>query len=274
MNNLQLLGSKTCVLLHRLRMSPRVIKRVCPVLPCLDKAPSRTARLALTYLLNSAAVKFLSVVLVLLLTIPLQLAQAGTSCKCVQHKAEAEARGTCSRTEDSSYCTLKFDATPLLYREAFVKFLDEVQDSIDVRVPISTDIDAVLDFAFLTLPSQWTENDIRQYLPVLFAISQRSIFAGRNSRPGLDSSSYPFRETTFAVAAFIDRAAPKLVGPWTDDMTLGTEVEYRSMDRDVEAAISFGCIQLRFSNGVETMVKTKFSLGGYDCTDTDPSLYH
>ena len=38
-------------------------------------------------------------------------AEEGTKCKCISHQAEAEATGTCSRTEDDTYCTLVFTTT-------------------------------------------------------------------------------------------------------------------------------------------------------------------
>ena len=217
--------------------------------------------------------RFLSLGFVLLLILPFDFAQAGTSCKCRRHNAEAEATGTCSRTEDSKYCTLKFSATPPGYREVFVEFIDQVNDEIGPQVPISTDVNETLNFAFRTRPSDWDEAQLRHHLPLLFAISQREIYDEYRDRQGLSHVNYRFRTTTFRVARLIDENARQIMENWRDEDSLGSPV-YTQYFNYAEAEISYGCIQLNFGDGVETMVKTRFSLGGYFCTDTDPELYH
>ena len=95
-----------------------------------------------------------------LLIIGLVDANAGTMCKCERHKAEAEANGTCSRTEDSRYCTLAFSATPKAYRKVFRNFLSEVKKEVKKRtkqdMSISTNVDETLMFAF-SYPSRKVE---------------------------------------------------------------------------------------------------------------------
>lgn len=207
--------------------------------------------------------------------------EAGTKCSCDQHKAEAEAAGTCSKTETSSKCSLKFSSTPRIYRQLFVEYLAQfdriVRERYD-RVRISTDVDASLTFAFTTPPGQWSELDIVSHLPLLFAMSQRPSYADgdtRYARPELDFDRYDFAVTE-RVVTFIVKHANEILQRWSDRNTLydDTNFESFSFGDDAQAAVSFGCLQLRFDGDViETMVKTRFSLGGYNCTDTDPDVY-
>ena len=213
----------------------------------------------------------ISLAALLLLTMPLHTTRAGTLCKCRNHSAEAEANGTCSRTEDKKYCTLKFSATPPSYRDVFVEFIEEI-NTIGLQVTISTDVVEALRFAFTTSPDHWDEDTIRHFLPLLFAISQREIYTEDPDQLGLSDSNYHFRDTTFSVARFIDANAEDILKYWGDTSTLVSNVDLHNYG-GVSATISYGCIQLRFDDGVETMVKTRFSLGGYFCTDTDPYLY-
>ena len=214
--------------------------------------------------------------LFLLFTLMVSVAEAGTSCKCKRHKAEAEASGTCSRTEDSNYCTLKFSATPPEHRQAFIEFLQEVENNVGRGSRdniISKDVDRSLNFAFATPPADWRAKDIRSHLPLLFAISQRNVYSD-DASGGLSSDSYRFRDTTFQVTDFIFRNAEEILELWSNDNTLTTSTNFQQIG-GVDAAVSYGCIQVIFflSTEVRTMVKTRFSLGGYFCDDTTPNLY-
>ena len=107
---------------------------------------------------------------------------------------------------------------------------------------------------------------------MLFAISQRHAFLNDKRRPGLSDVEYRFRETTFDVATFIAKNADTILGVWKKKGTMNHNATKLSNSDGVPGIANYGCIQLGFGD-VETMVKTRFSLGGYKCTDTDPGLY-
>ena len=199
-------------------------------------------------------------------------AEAGTQCKCKQHKAEAEADGTCSRTESSSYCTLKFSATPPQYREVFVDFLTQVESELFGQKVFSKDVVESLGFAYDTPPINWSVEDLIARLPLLFAISQRHI-AGDHGSPGLDTNNYPFRNATLEVVKFVTDNADRILFGWTDPSTMDDGSGDSWSNNGILSYVSYGCIEVRLSDEVETMVKTRFSLGGYDCRDTEPDLY-
>ena len=204
-------------------------------------------------------------------------ANAGTRCNCRYHSAEAEADGTCSRTEDSSYCTLAFSATPLAYRDVFVKSLVDVTNIVSQRIeqeiPISTNVDETLGFAFETPPEAWGPENLKKHLPLLFAMSQRDIFKeGRSAREGLNADNYYFREATIEVTAFIFENADQIAKQWSNKESLAGGAKFEQVGNH-EAIISYGCIEVHIGTAIYTMVKTKFSLGGFSCSDTDPELY-
>lgn len=221
-----------------------------------------------------AAIVSTLVAVPLLSVVSLTEAHAGTKCDCKRHNAEAEASGTCSRTEDDSYCTLKFSATPRAYRRVFADFLQQVESEVrwqtnqDFRI---SDVDAALNFSWRTPPFDWEAPHIRQYLPVLFAISQRETISD-DRRPGLSDHNYRFRQTTFDVTTFIVESTDAILQGWQDRDTMSDRAIAIELHNRVRATVSYGCIQVNLE-GVETMVKTAFSLGGYGCTDTDPELY-
>ena len=197
----------------------------------------------------------------LLFLISVTTANAGTQCKCQKHNAEAEADGTCSLTEDSSYCTITFSATSTAYRRVFVEFLEKVQNEVrrktDIEFAISGNVDETLGFAFRSPPEVWSEEHLRQFLPVLFAMSQRSIFSEDISRPGLEDSNYRFRQTTFAVTTFIVEYAEAILPNWQNPGTMYDAAVEIPNDAGLTAIASYGCLQLSFDD-VDSMVKTRF----------------
>lgn len=162
-----------------------------------------------------------------------------TQCKCRQHPSEAEATGTCSRTEDPSYCTLKFTTTtPEEYRE-FVSRLK--------RIGIGPPRDA-LRFAFQNPPENWSDSDIAAVLPPLFAVSQRTAFQDETARIGQNLQEAA-KNNEFVIA-FVksEREA----------------VEIRL--KDYRATVSRGCVELQ-RDKLFTMVKTRWAESMFYCDD-------
>jgi hypothetical protein len=170
-------------------------------------------------------------------------AQAGTKCKCERHSADAEANGTCSRTEDTAYCTLAFTATPAEDYDAFVDRLEKMGLELNPRY--------VLNEAWKRPPESFSDDELVKALPVLFAISQRE----------------HFREITPEIAKIFSskdyhKNIASLLGAYRTNSQSVTKIEVGPFI----AVVSYGCMELR-NNNIITMVKTRWALSEFFCSD-------
>ena len=166
-------------------------------------------------------------------------AEAGTKCKCETHLAEAEATGTCSRTEDKNYCTLVFTTTPQTEYQVFVNRLRKLGLNDDPR--------KILEMAYKMPPQSFNEKLLRQALPILFAISQRTYF----------------QEVTADIAkAFGKQPLKEIQGAYQKE---GTSVIKTKLG-PFNATVSYGCIELKRGD-LATMVKTRWSKAEFFCHD-------
>lgn len=183
-------------------------------------------------------VVILGLALSILLVSPQALA---TTCKCRQHPAQAEASGTCSRTEDKSSCTLTFTATT---PEEYARFVRELRsyglDEIDPHL--------ALDFAMRSRPEEWKIQGLAKVLPVLFAISQREIFV--DVTPKVFEA---FKSNCTQDACSVFEHAFRLSGQ-TVEKDFG----------EFKASVSYGCIELQRGD-LYTMVKTRWSPRRFFC---------
>jgi hypothetical protein len=165
-------------------------------------------------------------------------AENGTKCKCINHPAEAEGVGTCSRTEDDKYCTLVFTTTPQEEYEDFKKRLQSIGLKMDPR--------EALQMAYKIPPEGFKDEELKDILPVLFAISQRT----------------HFQNLTPEIATSFSGDMNKIFGLFREKGKLVTE-------RNVgifKAKISYGCMELRIDK-ISTMVKTRWSNAELFCDD-------
>src|SRR5215469_15284067 len=86
-----------------------------------------------------------------------------TKCQCKQHPADAEANGTCSRTEDEKRCTLTFTATS---PEEYQEFLSRLK-----KLGLVDDPHYILWLTYQYPPETYPDKFVVDDLPVLFAIS-------------------------------------------------------------------------------------------------------
>ena len=165
-------------------------------------------------------------------------AEEGTKCKCISHQAEAEATGTCSRTEDDTYCTLVFTTTQPKEYNDFVTRLQSLGLEIDPR--------EALQIAYKYPPNNLNAEQLKGILPVLFAISQRTHF------------QYLTPEITKIFSGDISQ----IFEPYRKE---GKSVIKTNVG-NFNATISYGCMEL--SRGkVFTMVKTRWSKAEFFCDD-------
>jgi hypothetical protein len=180
----------------------------------------------------------------LLATFMLATSGHATECKCRQHPAEAESDGTCSRTEDPNYCTLRFRTTPPGEYEEFVERLRK----IGVGAPKVS-----LQFANSKPPQAWGPKEIEQLLPALFAMSQRTQFQDQTARIAEAIRQASKNENFVKFFASADQNAIKL--------KLG----------DFDATVSLGCVELnRGADRFYSMVKTPSSKSRFFCDDFQP----
>jgi hypothetical protein len=165
-------------------------------------------------------------------------AEDGTKCKCISHPAEAEALGTCSRTEDDKYCTLVFTTTPQEEYDDFKKRLQSFNLMIDPR--------EALKMAYNTPPNEFRDDQLKEILPILFAISQRT----------------HFQNLTPHIAKLFSTNLKEIFGPYKGR---GKSVKKINVG-NFNAIISYGCIELR-QNKIFTMVKTRWSNAEFFCDD-------
>jgi hypothetical protein len=168
-----------------------------------------------------------------------------TECKCRQHKSEAEAGGTCSRTEDAQYCTLRFSSTTEAEYKAFTDALAKIGMEVMPR--------EALQFAFERPSKEWDQTALQKMLPPLFAVSQRTLF----------------REQTAIVATAL-RDALKQGSPTASRISeawrgYGPKVARLDVP-PFQATVSAGCIELRRAE-FSTMVKTRWSETRFFCDD-------
>ncbi|MEO3428482.1 hypothetical protein AAFN88_06460 [Pelagibius sp. CAU 1746] len=163
-----------------------------------------------------------------------------TTCECKQHPAEAEAAGTCSRTEDKDNCTLSFTSTP---PEAYKDFVSRLQG-----LGIEQDPRQALDQAF-KMPPEFYRDGLYQLLPALFAVSQRTKF--QDATPIMLKAVQNVAESDDA-ATIKDIFANKGADP------------KQGSAGGVAWLASYGCVSLKF-DGFEFMVKTRFSQRVYFC---------
>ena len=174
----------------------------------------------------------------LLFSIITQTAEAGTKCKCEKHPAEAEAIGTCSRTEDPNYCTLVYTTTP---EEEYKAFVDRLQ-----KLGLREDPRQILRMAYEVPPQKFGADLLRNTLTILFAISQRR----------------HFQDVTPEVAKAFKQPINEIQQAYQKEGKSVTKSKIGSFD----AIISYGCIELRRGNLV-TMVKTRWSKANFFCND-------
>lgn len=68
---------------------------------------------------------YIALAAVVALLSPLDIASAKT-CKCEQHKAEATAESSCSRTESTDYCTISFSSSANSDAPNFDRLLEQL----------------------------------------------------------------------------------------------------------------------------------------------------
>ncbi len=152
----------------------------------------------------------------------------------ISHQAEAEATGTCSRTEDDTYCTLVFTTT----HNDFVTLLQSLGLEKDPR--------EALQIAYKYPPNNLNAEQLKGILPVLFAISQRT----------------HFQYLTPEIAKTFSGDISQIFEPYRKE---GKSVIKTNVD-NFNATISYGCMEL--SRGkVFTMVKTRWSKAEFFCDD-------
>ena len=164
-----------------------------------------------------------------------------TPCKCQQHPAEAQATGTCSRSEDQSYCTLEFTTNT---QEGYEQFVSRLK-GMGIGSPLEA-----LRFADEHPPESWNPDDIKTYLPALFAVSQRTRFQERTS-----SIANAIRESS--------QSNSQLFGAFT---AKGKRVAQQFQIGDFSAVVSYGCVELN-QPSFHSMVKTRWSEAGVFCSD-------
>ena len=162
-----------------------------------------------------------------------------TRCPCRHHPAEAEAEGTCSRTEEPKWCTLAFSATS---EEEYTKLVNRLKQ-FNFQV---TPRDA-LRVSWEVPPEKWAAWD---YLAALFIISQKWEGFKKQSEEVLEAISKEVRPE--ALKYFGDHEL----------MSKATKINIGRF----EAIISYGCIELR-RDDFYTMVKLRFSQAINYCDD-------
>jgi hypothetical protein len=163
-----------------------------------------------------------------------------TQCKCRQHNADAEANGTCSRTEDEKRCSLCFTTTT---PEEYRRFVSQLQN-----LGLKTDPREVLSKAAQMPPESHGSLFVSEYLPILFSISQRVYFEDR---------------TPQIVKAI--RSNQKVI----EEILLNPEYKRRAVKQQLsnfDATISYGCVEIKEGN-FYSMVKTRWSEGVFFCND-------
>lgn len=163
-----------------------------------------------------------------------------TTCDCKQHSADAEASGTCSRTEDESNCTLSFTSTP---PEAYEEFVSRLQG-----LGVKWDPREALRLVSRRPPEDFS-GMLFELMPPLFAISQRTHF--REATPRM-------LEAVRAIESSVN----------------ADRIRSRFVQRDGQATtidegnavwiVSYGCANLRLSD-IEFMIKTRWSPRLFDC---------
>ena len=158
-----------------------------------------------------------------------------TTCECKQHSAEAEAAGTCSRTEDKSSCTLSFTSSP---PEAYSDFVSRLKD-----LGINQDPREALNLTF-ERPPEFYRRELLDLLPALFAVSQRTDF--RNATATMLKTVQSVANTTDA-KTIMDAFSEKN-GADPETLSLG----------NATWLVSYGCVSVT-AGELEFMVKTRFS---------------
>jgi hypothetical protein len=166
-----------------------------------------------------------------------------TKCRCKQHAADAEANGTCSRTEDEKLCTLTFTATPPQEYEQFKSRLKELG--------LTDDPHDILRQAYEKAPDTYSDKDkfITDDLPILFAISQREEH---------------FQPRTKEILEVIRANKLEIQKVFTSP-----DFKYKSKDGKIgqfDAVISYGCIELS-AGKFSSMVKTRWAGSNKLCND-------
>jgi hypothetical protein len=164
-----------------------------------------------------------------------------TKCRCKQHAADAEADGTCSRTEDEKLCTLTFTATPPQDYEQFKSRLK--------NLGLTDDPHDVLRQTYEKTPDTYSDRFITDDLPILFAISQREEH---------------FRPRTKEILEAIRADKEKIKGVFAN-----IDFKHKFKDDKIgqfDAVISYGCIELS-AGKFSSMVKTRWAESNKLCND-------
>jgi hypothetical protein len=159
-------------------------------------------------------------------------------CACRQHSAEAEGPTLCSRTENRRICEIAFSATPEHERRELLTRLE----GMGLRV----EPDRALEFVAQSPPKEWTLEDIRAKLPVLFAISQKRRFG----------------DATEMVTSFIRRYADAI---HRGISTPGNQVIQHDF-AEASMTASYGCLEIG-RESFFTMVKSQYSQRPFYCDD-------
>lgn len=175
----------------------------------------------------------------LLLVVSANVTAQTTQCKCRQHPSEAEASGTCSRTEDPNYCTLKFSTTT---PQEYLEFVSRLS-----KDGIGPPRDALV-FASQNAAQNWKPSDIATHLPSLFAVSQRTTFQDQTARVAVEIREAAKNET--------------FIGAFVNGKREATVIRLK----EFEATVSLGCVELR-RDKLFTMVKTQWSEAKFFCND-------
>ncbi len=179
-----------------------------------------------------------AIVLLAMLLVP--ASAYATKCHCRQHKADAEANGTCSRSEDETRCTLTFTTTPPKEYDEFVARLRKLNLTADPR--------EVLRDAFAKPPEAYGEKFVPEYLPILFSISQRTYFL----------------ERTPQIVKVIRENKNKI-----ERVFLNPEFKRKAVREKLlpfEAIMSYGCIEIK-DGSFYSMVKTRWAEANLFCDD-------
>lgn len=164
-----------------------------------------------------------------------------TKCRCRVHAAEAQAEGLCARTENGRICSLVFSSmiTPEHLPPSFLSRLK--------NAGITTDPREAIRFAHENEPEAWTTDQMKTFLPALFAISMY---------PEFPDFEKPLAEAFEKTGQFTNLDAFRYRKKEASTGSLGG---YRSV-------ISRGCIEL-FDGPVTLMLKTHWSDARHHCDD-------
>jgi len=118
---------------------------------------------------------FIGIILIALMVVSHTPTALATSCKCKQFPSEAEAEGTCSRTEDKQSCTMSFTSTtPEEYEKLKNLLTDLGKAKLDVAVVEPHEAIAITRD---TKPEDYSDKMLLSLLPSMLAISQRTTFS-------------------------------------------------------------------------------------------------